>query len=392
MVHCAHGGTKVRTRFVILSTALWASACERDDTRPVETGVPVLDPSDTQAHTEATDHTGDPPVLPSDTSPSDTAPTGPVDTHTGPIVPPAAPALLISEVCHGPTGELLYLELYNDGDADADLGDYELRLHEDGSVLHTASEVLPAGTLVAPGATWVITADEDAYTLQFTGSVWQESPDQISTVIAGDGNDVYTLRNAVGSIVDVYGEVGQDGTGTTWEYTHAVASRLLGEGPDPVFDVAQWSVEAFTPLQFPWSPGSVGSFLHTDTWIDTYVPGDTGPHSGETGTVALSWATDVSGLMTTHGCTTCHGSGGLGHATLDLTTPYSAMVSVSSSQATSMLLVDPYDAVDSYLYHKLAGTHVLMGGSGLQCPQGLTALSNTDLTLLSDWIDQGALP
>ena len=43
-------------------------------------------------------------------------------------------------------------------------------------------------------------------------------------IVGGNGDDVYELYDG-SSVVDIYGEVGVDGTGEDWEYLDAIAYR-----------------------------------------------------------------------------------------------------------------------------------------------------------------------
>jgi hypothetical protein len=58
-----------------------------------------------------------------------------------------------------------------------------------------------------------------------------------------NGDDVIELYEN-GILIDVYGEVGVDGTGTAWEYLDTYASRNCEQGPSSTFDVAEWTVGA----------------------------------------------------------------------------------------------------------------------------------------------------
>ncbi|MFM7201130.1 MAG: hypothetical protein ACKO6N_10095 [Myxococcota bacterium] len=90
-------------------------------------------------------------------------------------------------------------------------------------------------------------------------------------------------------------------------------------------------------------------------------------------------------------CTGCHAGGGAS-AGLDLSSAnaYAELVNVKASQVASMNRVTPLDTNQSYLYHKLAGTHASVGGSGERMPKGDPALSTAQLKLVQDWILLGA--
>jgi len=103
--------------------------------------------------------------------------------------------------------------------------------------------------------------------------------------------------------------------------------------------------------------------------------------------------TDFCAVQTeifTERCTTCH-SGTDPFAGLDLSEgiSYESIVGVPSGELPSMDLVSAGDSQNSYLYHKVAGTHEAVGGSGSQMPIG-EVLSSAELAIVSEWIDAGA--
>lgn len=85
-------------------------------------------------------------------------------------------------------------------------------------------------------------------------------------------------------------------------------------------------------------------------------------------------------------CSGCHSDSG--------TFPpinYDDLVDQDSMQLSSMKLIAPSDPENSYLLHKISGTHLDVGGSGVQMPMGTPALSPEDIALVEAWIVQGAL-
>lgn len=89
-------------------------------------------------------------------------------------------------------------------------------------------------------------------------------------------------------------------------------------------------------------------------------------------------------------CASCH-TGASPPAGLNLNaSPYTSTVDVASTQLPSMDLVEPGLSASSYLYHKVANTHLGVGGSGARMPKTGGALSAGDLLILKTWIDEGA--
>ncbi|MEL6342643.1 MAG: c-type cytochrome domain-containing protein, partial [Myxococcota bacterium] len=90
--------------------------------------------------------------------------------------------------------------------------------------------------------------------------------------------------------------------------------------------------------------------------------------------------------LITSACGSCHGQTALGG--LDLRS-LDALSGTESKQVPGMLLLSPGDRDASYLWHKLKGTHSDVGGSGQPMPPSGT-LPDEDLSLLGDWINDGA--
>jgi len=86
------------------------------------------------------------------------------------------------------------------------------------------------------------------------------------------------------------------------------------------------------------------------------------------------------------GCLGCH-AGQSPEAGLDLS-EIQALVGVESSQL-EMPLIQPGNHLQSYLWHKVAGTQSIAGGLGRRMPLD-HQWSEEDIELLARWIDLGA--
>ena len=65
----------------------------------------------------------------------------------------------------------------------------------------------------------------------------------ISTSDLGiNGDDCVVLYDSSDEMIDIYGQIGVDGSGTSWEYKDGFARRLDGERPSSDFNVSEWSV------------------------------------------------------------------------------------------------------------------------------------------------------
>jgi hypothetical protein len=102
----------------------------------------------------------------------------------------------------------------------------------------------------------------------------------------------------------------------------------------------------------------------------------------------LSFERDIAPMMQMQ-CSGCH-SGTDAEGGLDLSVaPYAVLQSQSSIQS-DLPLIEPGDALYSYLWHKINGTQALAEGSGTSMPLGRW-LDPEEIDRVGDWIDQGAL-
>ncbi|MCB9762234.1 MAG: hypothetical protein H6739_20710 [Alphaproteobacteria bacterium] len=82
----------------------------------------------------------------------------------------------------------------------------------------------------------------------------------------------------------------------------------------------------------------------------------------------------------------CHGGA---TPAAGLTIAYEGLVDVPAGQLPAMPLVTPGDPTQSYLWHKLEGTHEEVGGSGSRMPLGLPP-GEAELDLIATWITNDA--
>ena len=87
-------------------------------------------------------------------------------------------------------------------------------------------------------------------------------------------------------------------------------------------------------------------------------------------------------------CSGCH-QGDSPDGSLDLTDVFAA-IDQPSLQA-SMVLIASGNHVESYLWHKVNGSHGIAGGQGTRMPIG-GEWSEEDIDLLALWIDLGCPP
>ena len=132
------------------------------------------------------------------------------------------------------------------------------------------------------------------------------------------------------------------------------------------------------------SAGTSGATLLTG------VDGSTG--EGSTGGPPLEpgYAADLEPMFVQR----CQGNCHLADWTLVLSAGqgYDFLVGVPAEQVPTMNRVEPEDPQASYLVHKLAGTHLDVGGEGEQMPRIGPLLSADELAAVESWIADGAPP
>ena len=118
-----------------------------------------------------------------------------------------------------------------------------------------------------------------------------------------------------------------------------------------------------------------------------------GAHTGLSGGgTAATYQGITTGLMVPR-CATgaCHGgTTPVAFPSCDADRWYDAMVDVESQQAPGMPMIAPGDPEQSYLVHKLRGTHGQVGGGGARMPIADAALSEEEQAAVEAWIANGA--
>ena len=82
---------------------------------------------------------------------------------------------------------------------------------------------------------------------QFT-SFFGFAPDYTTGVVGINGDDAIELYEN-GVIIDTFGDVDADGTGTAWDYLDGWAYRVSNTGPDGTFVIANWTFSGINQLE-----------------------------------------------------------------------------------------------------------------------------------------------
>jgi len=118
------------------------------------------------------------------------------------------------------------------------------------------------------------------------------------------------------------------------------------------------------------------------------------PSSPDPGAPAPDWGF-VSGVLAAN-CAPCHTSGsGFPAADPmaefgDPDAAYELLVGHPAAEAPGLNRVEPGDAENSYLIHKLEGSHLDVGGSGGQMPDGGPYLDDATIAAVREWVEAGA--
>jgi mono/diheme cytochrome c family protein len=151
--------------------------------------------------------------------------------------------------------------------------------------------------------------------------------------------------------------------------------------------------------------GTAAASANTDPKTDadgsTRAPdddgGDTGPVDGDAGTEPdvdadvdpgpPAFTTAEAQTLFDSRCAPCHVGGQ--SAGMSLANDFTvATVGVASTELPSMNRIEPGDREKSYLFHKIRGTHLQVGGSGARMPlSGPPYLSDEEIERIGKYID-----
>ena len=115
----------------------------------------------------------------------------------------------------------------------------------------------------------------------------------------------------------------------------------------------------------------------------------TAPATSTTSSASVSFSRDVQPIFNDN-CVVCHQGAGQAGLTLEPALSFSKLVGVPSTENPVEMRVKAGAPDQSYLLAKLNGTQVQAGGSGVQMPYGGTPLSQAQISLIQQWIAEGA--
>lgn len=110
---------------------------------------------------------------------------------------------------------------------------------------------------------------------------------------------------------------------------------------------------------------------------------------------AVAYA-DIQAIWDAHCVDACHEVGGQWGTFLDLSAgSHARIVGVASPQFMDLAHIEPGDPDASYIWHKINGTQVMAGGSGVMMPSPrpgmeVTVLTQAELDTIEAWINANA--
>jgi hypothetical protein len=150
--------------------------------------------------------------------------------------PAIIPQILITEIADpdNSTGAR-FVELYNAGSHSIDVSGWHLKKYINGSKFASGEGVFLNGVLDAKAFYIVAGAAFSSF--------FETTANLTDSYISGNGDDVYELTDSYGERQDIYGIIGEDGSGKSWEYTDGGATRKKSiDAPAADFYFAEWEV------------------------------------------------------------------------------------------------------------------------------------------------------
>jgi plastocyanin len=213
---------------------------------------------------------------------------GMVGTVTVENAPAGNPALILTAVYDGPLpgGLPKGIEVYATADI-ADLSAYGVGSANNGGGSDGEEYTFPSVS-ASEGQYLYLTSGDDMAFQEFFGFAPDFADEGGSVNINGD--DAIELFFE-GNVIDVFGEINVDGTGTAWEYQDGWAYRVNGTGPDgSTFVIGNWSFSG--PDALDDEATNTGAAVPVP--VGTYNPGGTAMISANNDVVTTDFETGIT--------------------------------------------------------------------------------------------------
>ena len=134
-----------------------------------------------------------------------------------------------------------YIEVTNGSNVHLDISDYEIQLFSNANTTAGSTFNIPDNTVLTPGQVYVIATNDEDFNTIYTPVVADIQFGSFNS----NGDDTFVIVDAAGSMIDVYGTIGVDQTGTCAEFEDGRAVRIasVNEG-STTFDESQWIIRA----------------------------------------------------------------------------------------------------------------------------------------------------
>ncbi|MBU0472812.1 MAG: T9SS type A sorting domain-containing protein [Bacteroidetes bacterium] len=150
--------------------------------------------------------------------------------------------LLISQVADpNDIYQARFVEIHNlsGAEIDFDVVDWYLARYSNNNA--TSSDIKLSGVIAIDGY-YVV-----AYNQLYFSDAYGFSPNLVSGFINGNGNDTYALyvggNSVTGTLLDIYGEIGVDGTGEPWEYLDGASKRNSSvTSANTIWTASEWTI------------------------------------------------------------------------------------------------------------------------------------------------------
>lgn len=156
----------------------------------------------------------------------------------------ASASLILTEVVDGDLsgGNPKFVEITNVGSSDYTFGAGGGLYRQFNGGSDADGVVSLDGTTISAGQSFVIVNTANGGQSAFENT-YGFAADLYTGASFGNGDDAYWITDG-SSILDIFGEVGLDGTGKDWEYTDGFAARLDGAitPRGTAFEIADWTV------------------------------------------------------------------------------------------------------------------------------------------------------
>jgi len=149
----------------------------------------------------------------------------------------------------------------------ADLSEYGLGSANNGGGTDGEEYTFPAVSVTAGDFIWAAATDAVGFTAFFGFEPTFVAEGYALSINGDDAVELFHL----GVVVDLFGDIDQDGTGEPWEHLDGWAYRVDNTPDSPVFDLAAWTFSGPNALDGETDNATAAVPFPIGTW--TYEPG-----------------------------------------------------------------------------------------------------------------------